>query len=179
MSDIPEQPGLPALEEVDKPVARETPKYVLMCGVVLELKPVPDYLLEFALNDDTGRPSPPVVLVKMPNGQTRKESNSFDPKYQRDLQVWETRRNMKMYRLLVSEGIITDPPADWIEGEKLRHYFPGMSVEDMRYMWISKIVDPNELEDLTKAIAGQTVPTQEGLEESERKFRGNSRRKSG
>jgi hypothetical protein len=143
-------------------------------GLQLKIKPVNAFIVEFAYSNEIGKPQPPIVDVEYLGGVTKQEPNPFDKNYQQQLVNWEAGRVVRALRIVLLEGVVDNPPPE--AASKFRTLFPGVSAEDIKYLWLSTLVRPEELRELGQLINEQSVLTEAGLRQAAATFPSNGGR---
>lgn len=150
--------------------------YTTRRGVVLTLRPIPLTLIRQIKNDKWGMPQPPVETVRIgPKKTPVKQTNPDDPAYKLAFAKWEEDCNFRFLAYVFTRGIETEPdPADV---ERLQEFTPGASPALLKNAWImEQLADDDEMGTLAELIMGQTMPTQEGVNEAEAEFRSDGER---
>lgn len=145
-------------------------------GPTVKLRKLSSLVVERIQSDEKGKPQIPVQEVRYANDQTAQEANPNDPDYLLELSKWQINKSYLLMRYVLTEGIVENPPKDFIKRYK-ELYFPDASNDELKYMWVASFVpDQDDISLLMKAIMGQTIPTGEGLEEAAATFQGNGER---
>lgn len=150
--------------------------FVTRDGVELKLARVSAIILERLNADQSGKPKPPLVEVKIAGKHTRQESNPDDPEFKEALESWNRERSTQVVKYVFTHGVENEPPEAFLEEH--REYFPEATRRDLKYLWVASLVDqvPTDVSKLVEAITGQTLVTQEGLETAMQSFPSDGRR---
>lgn len=91
-----------------------------------------------------------------------------DEQYLIELAEWKQSRERKLIRYLAIKGVDDLPPYDWMR--EAESYLPdNYSDNDAKYMWIAeKLEDEQEIQRFYTAIAGLTMATADGIEQSKK-----------
>lgn len=144
-------------------------------GRTFTLRPLNSFHLAYISSDTSGRPKPPVVQVG--RGKRRRyEENPDDPGYVQRLKQWESQREIKGMMYVFAKGVADEPSED--ELDDLRGFFPNANDSELKYLWVTGLIDDSEAMGLMEAIVGQTDITKGGLNDSAERFPGDGERES-
>lgn len=156
-------------------ILTEKPTYAFPSGTVVNLKPVPPFLIHAVAASTKGAPKPPLIEVKIAGKLTREE-NRNDSNYLAALSDFESDRNLRTMQLLFNrgvEGTITDYYPDnspiFLEIESLTEtiYGPDYTLDQLKYTWLSsELIDSDVAEDFQNAIQELTIPSESAIEDS-------------
>ena len=140
-------------------------------GVVLEIKQVSYSAVREIANDPTNKPKIPVKKVMYgdpANPVWGEEAVPDDPIYREALVEWQERNNHRMMVYICATGIRIDVPEDYrIEQAE---FFPDRSPNEIKYFYITSLLDSEEIQVLMKAITGQNAPSEEGVQQAQAEF---------
>lgn len=138
-------------------------------GTAVELLPLPPLVVEFVMNNQAGKPKPPMIEVER-RGHRRHEPNPDDPDYLARLAGWNQAKQHALMKCFIDRGVKGAPSED--EYDTYAGYLPdGADEADIKYMWIAdKLTTVAEVERFIDAVVSQTVPTEEGIAEAEAVF---------
>lgn len=140
---------------------KQDPRYTLQDGLELRLRPLKALLLDRWRIDYKKKfppPQPPVIVLD--NDDLWK--NAKDPWYLELKADYDEQLNNALAEFLFSHGVRNDPPEDW------EPFFDEDNLS-LRYMWLSEILDADDISGLMNAIMGIDMPTPEGIEDAEKK----------
>lgn len=87
------------------------------------------------------------------------------PDYMRDLEDWQASKQRRLVRYLAIKGVKTMPPDEYAE-EAMTYMPSGATLNDLKYMWIMENLPSEQaISDFYEAIAGLTMPTEDGVAE--------------
>lgn len=139
---------------------KNNPRYTLKDGRELRLRVIKGLILQrFNIELKKRYPIVEPPLVKLENGDLWRDVNDEWYKLQREER--DQLVNEATAEFLFSNGVLDDPPADWQPFWK--------SDADPRYVWISEIIDTDDIDQLMNAIMGIDNVTPDGVEEAEKK----------
>ncbi len=151
-------------------------------GLTFYLKKLPAGTFLMAGSHADNKPVPPTTEVRYADGTVVNEVNRRDPKYLRDMGLWQFANNARMFRLCVVHGIdrvehANGTPAHPTEDEAAEILFvygdlPRKVIE--HYWRADKIGDTAP--GFMNLVMGQTEITEEGLAKDERRFRASRER---
>jgi hypothetical protein len=135
--------------------------------IQLSDKPVSGLIYERLLKE--GKPKIPMVEVTLVGGRKQLEPHPGHEGYLALLEEWQEQAYLRMIKYLFTVGVKGQPPQSFVD-EHLA-FFPGSSEPDLKYLWVCSFVPDDDIEPLTQAIMGKSIPTAEGLQESADSFR--------
>lgn len=139
-------------------------------GELLPLRAIPAMVIRQLNSDESGKPQPPIVTVKI-GGKTSKEVNDNDPDYKAALEQWDRDRNERIMMYVLVRGVALEPEPD--DQERLLEFSPGLTKSRLKYTWVlEKLSGEIEMAELMSVIMGQTVPTETGIRAAEEQFPG-------
>lgn len=146
-------------------------------GRVFKLKPVSWMLATQLMQRGGNKPEVPQSVVVYAGGQEAVEYNADDPTYLAKMAEWEAERRYRAMVYCFGNGIdLSDDQAAYKEFVKAtEEYYPGAAVGEMQFLYVTSIIDVDELEILMGAIMGQTGITAEGIKDAEAGFSGNGK----
>lgn len=141
---------------------KQDPRYTLKDGTELKLRPIKALLLDRWRIDHKKKyppPKPPQIILE--NGDPWLDAN--DPWYKKLTEEYDEQMNSDLAEFLFNTGVRDNPPDEWQ---------PIFHEDDVpvRYMWLSEILDNEDVSGLMNAIMGVDSPTPEGVEEAEKKL---------
>lgn len=150
---------------------RPTGVYAFPDGTVIGIQGVSSTLI-FDLQSDAGKPTPP-LKERVFAGNTRvMMPDENDPDYKQAVAMWQVGKAAQFARILIAEGVIDWPPEDEVRK------WVGRGItnpEEIKHKWIASKLWNDELSnDFFAAISGLTMPTDEGIDEAEDSFPGDS-----
>jgi hypothetical protein len=169
--------------------------FVTRSGATLTLKKTNPLLIERLANSITGKPEAPLIEVNAPGGRKRKETarrldlskltseqlEKADPvevDYNRAVDTWEREKNLRLLVYLFSQGIVEDPPEEFVE--QTREFLPGESESTYKYLWVASLLEGDaqgeEATALVTATMGLVYPTEGGLAQTADSFPGDGQR---
>lgn len=110
-----------------------------------------------------GKPQIPLVEVKLVGGRTQLEAFPGHEGYRALLAEWEAESRIRSLKYIFTSGVKGQPPEDFIEEN--RSFFPSATALDMKYLWISSLLPDPDIDSLSEAIMGRTLPTTKGVEQ--------------
>lgn len=150
--------------------------YTLSNGEVLQLtgKRITSLVLERFSSE--GKPLIPVVEVTIGGKHKSVEYHHHDPGYEAKLAEWQEQVNLRTMRYIFTRGIAGDPPEEFVEEH--RYWFPNIDRVEMRYIWLCSIIPDDDINDLTDALIGMSMPTAGGISEVAESFRRDRERRT-
>jgi len=146
-------------------------EYTTRSGVTLILRPVPWLAFQrLEIEWEKKRPRVPVVQVEIGDGQFREEENPDSPEYQEALTQWENQKGTAVSEYFFIAGIANKPDEEFLELH--REVFPEATDNQLKAMWVSSVVEPDEAGDLIDSIMSQTMATEKGIAEAKASFPG-------
>lgn len=118
-----------------------------------------------------GKPKIPMVKVTLLGRHEQLEANPNHPGYVAQLAEWETEVSIRILKYLFTIGVKGKPPQSFIDDHL--SFFPDASDLDLKYLWVSSLVPEEDIDAITEAIMGRTLPTNKGVAEAAKSFRGN------
>lgn len=139
-------------------------------GQTFTLRKISAGAMQRIASNPEGKPRIPQVTVHYGDNQFGTESNPNDPAYVEALADWQGRNQYQAMLYTLGNGVVLDVEPDF----KQQHLaeFPDASEYEIRYFYLTMLVEINELTDLMNAILGQTSPTEDGIAEAEASFPG-------
>lgn len=159
-------PGKPVIKATS--VNTVTRTWTSKNGTVFHLKPISYAALYNLMDDQTGKPKIPTRVVQYGGDTFAEEPNPDDPVYKQELADWERRSRYRAMTYAFSQGTSIDVPPDFVEAQK--EFFPDAKPSEIRYLYITSLIEPDEIGELVDAITGQTGPTEEGIAEAVARF---------
>lgn len=151
------------------------PTFTTKQGVVFQLRPISRVVLRRLTKDAWGKPQPPIVETVVGKQKHKiREANPHDPEYKAALALWEEEHEERTLIYLFSNGICGEPDAKTLARFKL--FLPGDNEDQLKYNWIMEQITDDEIQPLSVAIMGLTVPTEQGIGVAEEQFPGDSER---
>lgn len=131
-------------------------------GVELELMPIPPMVYNlFRSQIMKSEPPPPIVEIRKA-GKPVTTPDYQDEDYQRSRNLWFVDVLTQLQAFVLSY-IATEPPSDFVENEYI--------MANRKVQWIAGILPTEkELQALQDAITDITMPSEEGIADSENKF---------
>lgn len=157
-------------ENTSSPRGEISRTYTTKSGVLLVLKPIPAILLyQIQMQWDAKKPPVPMrkVLVR---GHSVTEADPTNKDYQTALAEWRNGYLFSTAAVMIKLGIANDAPEDF--SAEILDALPEMSAGDLRVTWVYSILEDGEVENLSGAIMGQTMITEEGLAQAASTFQG-------
>jgi hypothetical protein len=129
--------------------------------IQLSDKPVNGLVVERLAQD--GKPEIPLVEVKLVGGRKQLEPHPGHEGYKAQLQEWELKSKIRTLKYLFCLGVKGQPPQSFID----EHYtfFPDASDLDMKYLWVASLVPDDDIDPITEAIMGRSLPTTKAVDE--------------
>lgn len=136
------------------------PSFVLGNGTELKLNRIKGLLLSaFSGEYRKKHPAPVPPWYEASNGEWFQDAT--EPNYKKLYDNWTEGLNSELNNWLLKYGVASQPPAD---------YVPDVPMfEDNKLNWLYNIIDNDELSPLINAIMGIEMPTQEGIDDAEKK----------
>lgn len=147
-------------------------------GTVLLFRPVSSWTINHLnMKWERCKPLPPLVTTHI-EGRPYEEYNENDAKYKQLLSLWQSDKATDMNEAMVRLGILSEPPADFIE--RYRDEFPDIEEKNIKVHWVYSLLGgENEIQQFFEIIMGQTAATPKGIEEASNSFQGDDRRGTG
>lgn len=152
----------------------ENPTFTLPSGVELKLKPIPPFIFMAVLSNAKDKPAVPYHEVRIA-GKIKSEPNYYDENYLKAVEDYEQQRNMKVMRLLFTEGVV-GAVEDYIKDkDKIKDikrlvesvYGEDYSDDDYKYIWLStELPDDTVAEQFQDAVQQLSSPTEDAIEDS-------------
>lgn len=145
-------------------------------GLTFYLKKMPAgvFLMALSVSD---KPAAPVVEVEYADGSVGSEVNRREPKYLRELALWQSNYNARIFRLCVVYGISRVEHADGTPANpddskvaELRFIYGDIPGSVARHYWYAEVIG-DTASGFMNLVMGQSDITQEGLKKDERRFR--------
>lgn len=129
--------------------------------IQLSDKPVNGLVVERLAQD--GKPSIPLVEVKLVGGRKQFEAHPGHEGYKAQLAEWQQESRIRILKYLFCLGVKGKPPQEFVD----EHYnfFPNATELEMKYLWIASLVPDDDIDPLTEAIMGRTLPTTKAVDE--------------
>lgn len=137
-------------------------------GQVFTLRKISVGAMQRIASNATGKPKIPQATVNYGDGHLGTESNPGDPAYKEALEEWQGRNQYQAMLYTLGNGVVLDVPTDFRKQQLAD--FPDASENEIRYFYLTMLVEVAELTDLMNAVLGQTQPTEGGIAEAEGSF---------
>lgn len=140
-------------------------------GIVLKIKQVSYGAVRQILLDPTGKPDIPIkkVMYGDPNSPVwGEEAVPTDPVYLEALSAWQTRNNDRMMTYVCATGVDIEVPEEYRAQQA--EFFPNHSANEIKYFYVTSLVNGEEIQALMKAITGQSAPSEEGVQQAQAEF---------
>lgn len=137
-------------------------------GHTFTLKRVSWGAMQRIMSDPKGKPSVPVVTVNYGDGHMGTEFNPDDPTYKQQYADWQAENQHRSMLYCLGNGVLVDVPQAY-KDEQLED-FPDATEKDLRYYYLTSLIDPDDLNGLVQAILSQNSPTEAGIAEAEATF---------
>lgn len=140
-------------------------------GTVLKLLPVSFHATQRILTDP--RDKPRIPTIKVPYGDPAnpvygEEANPNDPIYVDELARWKTNQEYKMMMYAYGTGVQIEVPEDYIATQL--EFFPYATPNELKYLYITALLDADEYIPLLHALTGQNAPDEEGVQKAQAEF---------
>ena len=150
-----------------------TASITLPSGTQFQLQQVSSMAIYAIQTSQINKPRPPFVEVKLRSGKKKRERNPDDPTYQTALASWEQSRQSKIMQYIISNGVVDDVPNGYEE------YADGLidtaNESELKFFWVAELISAEDLEVLSNAIVEMAQPSEEGIEDAEAEFQGDSK----
>lgn len=115
------------------------------------------------------KPVVPLKVVTLLGKHQQLEANPNDPGYLTLLKEWNSEQNIANLVYLFNVGIKGQPPSEFVEEQT--EFFPEADRKTMKYLWVASQLPDEDINTLSEAILGQSLPTEKGLAQSADSFR--------
>lgn len=147
---------------------RQQIDYTTKAGVILCLKPVPIFgITRINTQYNNKQPKPPTVYVEV-EGKKIPQVNMLDPLYQLQLEQWAQEKIEAQSLYLLGVGVTNEVPSEFAREQ--REYFPDISDSALRCLWVTTVLDNDELTYIMGLLRGANEVTPEGLIQAEADF---------
>lgn len=110
-----------------------------------------------------GKPQIPLVEVTLVGNRKQLEAFPGHEGYRALLAEWESESRVRSLKYIFTVGVKVQPPPAFIEEN--RTFFPGATELDMKYLYIASLLPDSDIDALSEAIMGRTLPTTKGVEQ--------------
>lgn len=144
-------------------------------GIVLPIKPVSLMASRALANDPTGKPAIPVKRVMYgdpSNPVWGEEAVPTDPIYLEALQAWQARNNDRMMVYICATGVDVEVPQAYRDQQA--EFFPDRSPNEIKYFYVTSLLNAADTAELMAVLTGQTGPTEEGVQRAQADFQRDS-----
>lgn len=162
----------PEIELVEQPQGRVDPErglYYARTGKVLELADKRIDLAYYEQLANEGKPSIPLIEVIIGGKHKQLEPNPNHEGYKIALEDWEYQRKIRLMRYCFAVGIKGEPDDEYVQNTL--EDFPRATRREIKYLWVTSQLTPDDYGDLTTAILGRIMPTAEGMQQVANSFR--------
>lgn len=155
-------------------------EYVTPDGTRLEIKPVSQYTLGMVLQKwERSKPLPPKITTYLNDNYDipYEEYNEGDLEYLHLLSLWTADKNNDLNNTVIHLGVVTTPPDEF--ANTLAEILPDLGAKEVKTHWVLSLFGDKfdeGLGELSAAIIGQTMITEQGLEEVKPTFQSPNRR---
>ena len=159
--------------------------YTTRSGRTFHLRPInPMILSRFQVEMRKTEPRIPLKVVSYGKDRWGEEPDPESAAYLQAHEIWDAEKNAQQLEFVFSLGIADDPPATDALLDATEDFFPDRSPRTRKYDWVCQFLQLdmaegedaiNEIEELSEAILGQSVVTQDGLEQAKAEFPGTRR----
>lgn len=137
------------------------PEYATESGVVFHLRPINALFVQrWAVDYEKRYPTPLPPKKVLENGE--EWYDTADIAYKQQLEIYELAKNSAFLEFLFKMGIRDNPPEDW--QPELAYDF-GM---EPKIQWIFELLPNDDLQPLSEAIQGLSIPTEQAVEDAEK-----------
>lgn len=141
-------------------------------GTTFKLLSVSLHAAKRIAEDPKTKPQIPTVYVAYgvpPDVKIGEESNPNDPRYLDEMARWQADSQYKMMVYIFGTGIDLKVPPDYVDAQK--EFFPNATNTEIKYLYITSLIEADEYLPLMNTITGEKSPTPEGVEAAQAEFR--------